>query len=191
MGQAYQANTKRGIGVYSIQGFAGEYGSALYGNDGENNAMSNLIHLIYASTATREFSEDDLLQLLGDARTRNAALSLTGMLLHTDNNFFQILEGEPEIVDEIFQKISEDERHTKVVSIIREPISKRAFGEWTMGFAPITSTELGEMSGLNDFFGSGSSFSQLNGGRAKKLLAAFKQGRWRVKLTDTGLRAAS
>jgi Sensors of blue-light using FAD len=153
--------------------------------------MSNLIHLIYASTATREFSEEDLLQLLGDARTKNAGLSLTGMLLHTDNNFFQILEGEPEVVDEIFQHISKDERHTKVVSIIREPISKRSFGEWTMGFAPITSTELQEMSGLNDFFGAGSSFSQLNGGRAKKLLSAFKQGSWRVKLTDTGLRSVS
>ena len=153
--------------------------------------MSDLIHLIYASTATRELSEDDLLQLLDGARSKNEGLRLTGMLLHTDNNFFQILEGEPEVVDEIFQTISQDERHTKVVSIIREPIPKRSFGEWTMGFAPLTSNDLQEMSGLNDFFGGGSSYAQLNAGRAKKLLAAFKQGRWRVKLTDTGLRADS
>lgn len=153
--------------------------------------MSELIHLIYASTATREFSEEDLLQLLGNARAKNEGLRLTGMLLHTDNNFFQILEGEPEVVDQMFQHISQDERHTKVVSIIREPISQRSFGEWTMGFAPITSNDLQEISGLNDFFSGGSSFSQLNAGRAKKLLAAFKQGRWRVKLTDNGLKSAS
>ncbi len=153
--------------------------------------MSDLIHLIYASTATRKFSEEDLLQLLGESRLKNAQLNLTGVLLHTDNHFFQILEGEPEMVDQMFQHISQDERHTKVVSIIREPISKRSFGEWTMGFARITSNELQEMSGLNDFFGGGSSFIQLNAGRAKKLLAAFKQGRWRVKLTDSGLKSVS
>lgn len=121
--------------------------------------MSNLIHLIYASTATQEFSEEDLLQLLSNARTKNARLSLTGMLLHTDNNFFQILEGEPEVVDEIFKEISQDERHTKVINIIREPIPQRSFGEWTMGFTSATSSDLQEMSGMNDFFGAGSSFS--------------------------------
>jgi hypothetical protein len=157
----------------------------------ENVLMPELIHLIYASTATKEFTDADLLQLLSVVRERNEKLALTGMLLHTDNNFFQVLEGEPAVVDEIFKKISQDERHTRVVNIIREPIAKRSFGEWSMGFTSVDVNDLQEMSGLNDFFGGGSSYIQLNAGRAKKLLAAFKQGRWRVKLTDSGLKSAS
>ena len=90
--------------------------------------MLNLIHLIYVSTAVQEFSAEDLLQLLDQARTKNARLGLTGMLLYTENNFFQVLEGEPAVVDELFQTISHDERHMKMVTIIREPISKRSFG---------------------------------------------------------------
>jgi Sensors of blue-light using FAD len=144
--------------------------------------MSNLIHLIYASTAMQEFSAEDLLQLLTHARTKNARLGLTGMLLYTENNFFQVLEGEPAVVDELFQTISHDERHMKTVTIIREPIAKRSFGEWTMGFVSVTSADLQDITGLNDFFGEGSSFAQLSTGRAKKLLNAFKDGRWRSKL---------
>jgi hypothetical protein len=144
--------------------------------------MSNLIHLIYASTAMQKFSAEDLLQLLDQARTKNARLGLTGMLLYTENNFFQVLEGEPAVVDELFQTITHDERHMKTVTIIREPIAKRSFGEWTMGFVSVTSADLQDITGLNDFFGEGSSFAQLSTGRAKKLLNAFKEGRWRSKL---------
>jgi hypothetical protein len=104
------------------------------------------------------------------------------MLLYSENNFFQVLEGEPAVVDELFQTISQDERHMKMVTIIREPIAKRSFGEWTMGFADLTSSDLQEITGLNDFFGEGSTIAQLNAGRAKKLLNAFKEGRWRSKL---------
>ena len=144
--------------------------------------MLNLIHLIYVSTAMQRFSAEDLLQLLNQARTKNARLGLTGMLLYTENNFFQVLEGEPAVVDELFQTISQDERHMKTVTIIREPIAKRSFGEWTMGFAAVTSADLQDITGLNDFFGEGSSFVQLSTGRAKKLLNAFKEGRWLTKL---------
>jgi hypothetical protein len=144
--------------------------------------MLNLIHLIYVSTAMRAFSEEDLLRLLSQSRAKNARLGLTGMLLYSGNNFFQVLEGEPAVVDELFQTIAQDERHMKMVTIIREPISKRSFGEWTMGFADLTSSDLQEITGLNDFFREGSSYAGLNAGRAKKLLNAFKEGRWRSKL---------
>jgi len=144
--------------------------------------MSNLIHLIYVSTAMQKFSDEDLLQLLDQARAKNERLGLTGMLLYNEHNFFQVLEGEPAVVDELFHTISQDERHMKTVTIIREPIAKRSFGEWTMGFAAVTSADLQHLTGLNDFFGEGSSFAQLSRGRAKKLLNAFKEGRWRSKL---------
>jgi len=67
----------------------------------------------------------------------------------------------------LYQTIAQDERHTKAVVIIREPISKRSFGEWTMGYSAISANELNEIIGLNDFFAEGSSFSQLNSGRAR------------------------
>ncbi len=144
--------------------------------------MTDLNHLIYTSTATRVFDDQDLIELLLKARENNQRLGLTGMLLYTQGSFFQVLEGKPAALEELFQSISRDERHTSVTTIIREPIPKRSFGDWTMGYATISPEEVIDLVGLNDFFGSASCFSQLNSGRAKKLLFAFKEGRWRSKL---------
>jgi hypothetical protein len=64
---------------------------------------------------------------------------------------------------------------------IRELIAERDFADWTMGFASVSPEKLRKIPGLNDFFRDGSCFSELDPGRAKKLLAAFAEGRWRPK----------
>jgi len=145
---------------------------------------SNLIHLIYCSAAARPFSHKALTDLLGIARIHNARYGLTGMLLYSDGSFFQVLEGDPESVDRLFSTISRDKRHEQITMIIREPIAHRSFGNWTMGYADINPQDLDRIVGTNDFFVKGDSFVNLGAGRAKKLLEAFRQGRWRNKLSN-------
>ncbi len=147
--------------------------------------MSSLIQLIYSSAAMYDFSQEDVIDLLAKARENNSSLNVTGMLLYTERSFFQILEGEPDVVDALFEKIGQDKRHTKVVTIIRETIPKRSFGEWTMGYANVTSQEVEQLVGMNDFFSYASCFSEVDQGRAKKLLTAFKEGRWRTKVRNS------
>ncbi|WP_310460425.1 diguanylate phosphodiesterase [Sphaerotilus sp.] len=145
--------------------------------------MPALTHLIYSSAAIRPFSNEDLVTLLTRARHKNATLGVTGMLLHVDGSFLQVLEGEPESVAAVFQAICADPRHTQIVTIIREPIPRRAFSDWSMGHPQVTPEELAEIDGANDFFTGGACLTRLNQGRAKKLLWAFKEGRWRSRLT--------
>ena len=152
--------------------------------------MASLIHCIYASVATRPLAPTDLGQLLEVARANNQRRNLTGMLLYAEGSFFQVLEGAPEDVDAVFDRIAHDGRHENVTRIIREPIAARAFALWTMGFSGTTRAELDEASGTNDFFGEGQCLTQLDAGRAKKLLAGFRAGRWRRRLAGVGLGAA-
>ena len=141
----------------------------------------SLIHCIYASTATRPVSDRELSELLQRARVSNAAHGLSGILLHVDGSFFQVLEGEAATVDAVYERIRCDPRHSRVTIIVREPIARRAFADWSMGFAEMASTQLGHTLGLNDFFDGASCLYQLNPGRAKKLLTAFAAGRWRSR----------
>jgi hypothetical protein len=143
--------------------------------------MPSLAHCIYTSAATRSFEAADLSALLLAAREKNGRLGLTGLLLHTDGTFFQVLEGQAEAVDALYATIELDKRHAQVTKIIREPIPHRAFDEWTMGFSEMTRKELAGMDGTNDFFGEARCFTHLDAGRAKKLLDAFRDGRWRKK----------
>jgi EAL domain-containing protein (putative c-di-GMP-specific phosphodiesterase class I) len=145
--------------------------------------MPTLMHLIYSSAATQPLSNEALAELLARARRKNAALGVTGMLLYVDGSFLQVLEGESDAVDTVFRAIVADRRHTQIVTIIREPIPRRAFSDWSMGHPQVTPEELAEIDGANDFFAGGACLTRLNQGRAKKLLWAFKDGRWRSRLT--------
>lgn len=147
--------------------------------------MSHLIHLIYCSSSKHAFSRSELSILLIKARRRNTQLGITGILLYSDGSFFQVLEGERDTVDLLFEKISGDKRHKNVTVIIRESIPKRAFGDWTMAYSDISAEEADTIIGTSDFFGSGESFANLDPGRAKKLLNAFKHGSWRSMLSDS------
>lgn len=147
--------------------------------------MTQLLHCIYASTAAAAFQESDIPALLTRARSANAEREITGMLLYIDGGFFQVLEGEAAAVDQVYGRILLDPRHSRITQIIREPIAARDFREWTMGFCAVDSHEAGQLIGENDFFKSASCVTQLDSGRAKKLLATFRAGRWRNQRTGT------
>lgn len=146
--------------------------------------MTDLVHLIYCSTATRSMSNEDLLALLGEARTRNDELGVTGMLLYENGGFFQVIEGEAAVIDRLYAMIDADERHHDLVKIIHEPIARRVFADWTMGFSRLNPSQVSEIVGANDFFAAGESLTSLDSGRAKKILTAFRQGRWRARIDD-------
>ena len=140
-----------------------------------------LSHIIYASSASPGFDEAELKTILERSREKNARLSVTGMLLYSGGSFFQVLEGEDSVLAKLLTTISNDPRHQKVTKIIDEPISERDFAEWTMGFSELNISDLKQIDGVSDFFQEGNSFTDLAAGRAKKLLAAFAQGRWRLQ----------
>lgn len=145
--------------------------------------MPDIMHCIYASSARRHFETAELTALLQAARKHNDAAGLTGMLLYTEGSFFQVLEGVPDAVEALYARIELDKRHDQVTKIIAEAIPSRSFANWTMGFSQVSRKELALISGTNDFFSGSSCFLGLDSGRAKKLLSAFREGRWRTTLS--------
>ena len=146
--------------------------------------MHPLAHCIYSSIATPLFREDGIEDLLAKARAANAEADITGMLLYVDRGFFQVLEGHPLRIEPLFAKIGADPRHERVTQIIYEPIARRVFGQWTMGHPNLENRELRALIGINDFFSSRSCLDGLESGRAKKLLGAFANGRWRNRIQN-------
>lgn len=146
-----------------------------------------LTHLIYTSVIDPTFDATQLSTVLRIARINNARRAITGMLLYVSGNFFQVLEGDEATLTELFAIIATDPRHRNVTRIIHEPIARRDFADWTMGFSSLDLSEAQSVEGLNDFFQQGTSLAKLESGRAKKLLSAFAQGRWRTRLAANSL----
>ncbi|MBC6989439.1 BLUF domain-containing protein [Hymenobacter sp. BT491] len=96
-----------------------------------------MIHIIYMSRAVRPLSDADLQALLEQCRRDNAAHNVTGVLFYSHGNIAQLIEGEPEVLEPLFEKIARDGRHSHVVKLADKPIAARSFADWSMAFHPI------------------------------------------------------
>lgn len=149
----------------------------------EAEARPDLIQVIYMSAAVRAFSPEELKRLLTEARAKNGRNGLTGMLLYAGGSFFQVLEGPTIAVDDVCKRISADPRHDSMVVLVRERIKERSFGSWSMGFFEATPEDLERVPGLNDFLQTPTRKGDAsNADRARALLEAFRDGRWRRKV---------
>ena len=133
------------------------------------------VQLVYVSLATRPLPTSELVTLLQRARAHNATLGVTGVLLHQAGSFFQVLEGEPAVVDALYDKIGKDPRHRHVVLLLRQADVPRNFGDWSMGFI-----DVGGKAARLPGFRAGMAFSDLVGNpeTVTKIVAEFRAGRW-------------
>lgn len=107
--------------------------------------------LVYTSVANQKMSMEELKALLNKSRAKNERLSITGMLLHLDPFFIQVLEGDEAIVDQAFSIIKHDPRHHHVYLIYKKAIANRTFANWTMGFNAVGHENLHAITGFSDF----------------------------------------
>ena len=111
-----------------------------------------MIELVYISRAKQHFSEDQLVELLKQARMNNEKLGISGLLLYDNKGtFIQALEGDEEQVDGLFNKISGDERHSRINRISRKSIQVRAFSDWKMGFRLIDKGSIQTFPGFSSY----------------------------------------
>jgi hypothetical protein len=93
-----------------------------------------LTQICYASSAAVPFDEAALLALLSEARTNNALHGVTGILLSNAGHFVQVIEGETEVLEALFEKITRDTRHQQVLVLYRQAIDARDFPHWSMAY---------------------------------------------------------
>ena len=138
---------------------------------------SDLYQVIYASAETRQIEEDELLEMLKLAREKNTRLGITGMLLHCDGSFIQALEGPKDQVMDLISVIRQDPRYDRIAVLFEEPISKRSFSQWSMGFKRPSQEELAMIEGYTPYldFGDDPKAIQNYSSVALKLIAAFRE----------------
>ncbi len=110
-----------------------------------------MIRVVYVSTATKPMEIRDLEEMLEQARRKNKEKNITGILLYANGTFIQVLEGEDDVVKELYSVISKDERHKNCILIEEREIDENSFGSWSMGFKNIEDADITKFVGFNDF----------------------------------------
>jgi Sensors of blue-light using FAD len=98
----------------------------------------SLYKLVYISR--NEIAGDEAIvrreieQILASARGKNPPANITGALMFNAGCFAQVLEGQHDEIQNTFETIQCDTRHSHVVVLAFEPAAKREFSNWSMAY---------------------------------------------------------
>ena len=107
-----------------------------------------MIHIVYLSRAVHPLSDADLQHLLGQCHRNNARLGVTGILFYSHGHIAQLMEGEPEVLEPLYEIIARDGRHSNVKKLVQKPISARSFSAWSMAFHPLQAESFDQLAGF-------------------------------------------
>jgi hypothetical protein len=111
---------------------------------------NQIFRLVYASRATfKAFVnadsnpgsvaklDENVAEILKTARRENQKNHLVGALYYGHGYFFQCLEGTQFEIDQLYEKLLKDPRHTDLKILSKHAIDKIGFSSWEMKFAAI------------------------------------------------------
>lgn len=101
--------------------------------------MTVALHrLVYYSrnrvTGSPEKLAEAITSILAASQVNNARVDVTGALMFNSGCFAQVLEGPRVAIEDIFERIQQDERHGDVSLLAFDQAPARAFENWSMGF---------------------------------------------------------
>jgi hypothetical protein len=88
---------------------------------------------MYASRAVPSVDQDALIAILRKSKANNPAIGVTGVLCFSEGIFLQALEGGRSAVNQLYNRIAADSRHTQVELLSYEEVGERRFAGWSMG----------------------------------------------------------
>ena len=107
-----------------------------------------LRRLIYTSQATKKLSKRNLLDLLHDSRSYNKIDNISGILMHSNGCFLQVIEGRRDVIEHLVGRLLKDSRHIKFKIILDCSVNSRLFPNWTMSCADFDNPELSLIPGI-------------------------------------------
>jgi len=107
-----------------------------------------IFNLIYTSTRSESFFENNIESILNTSVENNQSKNITGLLAYHDDKFIQILEGDEETVNALFDIISADQRHCFIQKVFEGYSPERHFPDWAMAFKKITEQEYDVLKGM-------------------------------------------
>ena len=89
--------------------------------------------LTYISNFSKSLTKKEIENIATISQTNNSREGITGVLLSCNGIFFQILEGDEENIDRLYEKILKDDRHNQILCLKSEfNVTERRFPDWSM-----------------------------------------------------------
>jgi hypothetical protein len=98
--------------------------------------------LTYTSLAALDLDVADLEAIHRTAREVNGLEGITGLLVFNGTHFLQIVEGAPQAIDDLVERLRRDRRHSAFEVRDERTITQRSFGSWSMELVRVSGSFL-------------------------------------------------
>lgn len=102
-----------------------------------------MFELAYSSSYSLDTGRGHIMDILEVSRRFNEENDISGCLFCHNDQFTQYLEGDKEIVQELYLKILQDKRHSDVKLLHEGGKCERVFTHWSMVFLDFHNEETG------------------------------------------------
>ena len=85
--------------------------------------------ICYVSSACKSLEPTEVVEILDQTEVRNNQLGVRGLLIYSEGNFFEVLEGEEKLIKDLFMTIKNDPRHKNIIIIFEKICDKELFGK--------------------------------------------------------------
>lgn len=100
--------------------------------------MSSNHTICYFSRASSSITDEEIQNIFKHTDIQNNKLGISGILLYSFGNFFQVLEGDKLSVIDLYEnKIKEDKRHDSLFEIFNKEINHNIFSSYNSKFQTI------------------------------------------------------
>jgi hypothetical protein len=88
--------------------------------------------LTYTSLARLDLADGELHDIHREARQLNALDGISGLLVFDGARFLQIVEGAPDAIDSLVERLRRDSRHSAFEIRDERDVAERSFPDWSM-----------------------------------------------------------
>ena len=125
----------------------------------------------YVSTAAPGLDEKQVEEIFKKTNAHNNGNGITGILLFSEGNFFQVIEGEKSIILDLYDKIQQDKRHQNIIKIFGREIKEENFVNYETEF--ISEKKKQNLETVDDYLNNIRSLDQPSQNAVRNILSAF------------------
>lgn len=91
--------------------------------------------ICYTSEVNSSIKLMELEALFNQTQSKNNSHNINGVLVKRNNLFFQVIEGNPIIIDTVYEQIKKDSRHSNIIEFLNKPITELSFKSFEIGYS--------------------------------------------------------
>ena len=103
--------------------------------------MKRLYTICYVSKASEDITNVDVEDIFRVTKQANNASGISGILLYSFGNFFQVLEGDKKDLQRLYEnQIKKDTRHSNIYEVFQREMKTPIFSNYFTQFQTVTTS---------------------------------------------------